>query len=83
MDEFNGHKGYFAMVTHGLEAPPLELRMEFDVNFNYTHGPLIDFSVVTFHWEFKPTPVFANLLARVPKWAFPVASVASLQAHVF
>lgn len=30
-NEFNGHRGYFAMITHGLEAPPLELHMVFDV----------------------------------------------------
>lgn len=31
-NEFNGDRGYFAMVTHGLEAPPLQIHMEFDVN---------------------------------------------------
>lgn len=31
MNEFNGDKGYFAMVTHGLEAPPLQVHMEFNV----------------------------------------------------
>ncbi|XP_031617647.1 endoplasmic reticulum metallopeptidase 1-like [Contarinia nasturtii] len=81
-NEFNGDRGYFAMVTHGLEAPPLELHMEFDTKTGHI-GPLVDVTIVTFHWEFKPTPAFANLLARVPKWAFPVPSIASLQAHVF
>lgn len=46
-------------------------------------GPFIDINVVTFHWEFNATPVFANLLKRVPKWAFPVVSTASLQAYTF
>lgn len=46
-------------------------------------GPFFDINVVTFHWEFNATPVFANLLARIPKWAFPVASTASLQSHTF
>lgn len=30
-NEWNGKPGYFVMVNHGLEAPPLELHMEFDV----------------------------------------------------
>lgn len=30
-NEFRGVEGYFALVTHGLEAPPLELHMEFEV----------------------------------------------------
>lgn len=106
-NDVNGHTGYYAMVTHGLEAPPLELHMEFDVIYwsdqknnclsqwrliglsswfqakTGHSGPLVDVSIVTFNWEFKPTPVFANLLARVPKWAFPVPSTASLQAFTF
>lgn len=28
-NEWNGKQGYFAMVNHGLEAPPLQLHMEF------------------------------------------------------
>lgn len=31
-NEWNGEKAYFAMVTHGLEAPPLQVHLEFDVN---------------------------------------------------
>lgn len=29
---FKKDVGYFVMVTHGLEAPPLQLHMEFAVN---------------------------------------------------
>lgn len=31
-NEFNGKTAYFVMVTHGLEAPPLQVHLEFDVN---------------------------------------------------
>lgn len=31
MNDVNGHKGYFVMVTHGLEAPPFNVTMEFEV----------------------------------------------------
>lgn len=30
-NELYGQKAYYAMVTHGLEAPPLQVHMEFDV----------------------------------------------------
>lgn len=30
-NEIYGQKAYYAMVTHGLEAPPLQVHMEFDV----------------------------------------------------
>lgn len=30
-NEWNGKTGYFVMVNHGLEAPPLQLHMEFNV----------------------------------------------------
>lgn len=30
-NEWNGKPGYFIMVNHGLEAPPLQLHMEFNV----------------------------------------------------
>lgn len=73
---------YFVMITHGLEAPPMQVKLEFDTKSNHA-GPLVDISIVTFHWKFNPTPSFANLLSRIPKWAFPVPSIASLQAYAF
>lgn len=81
-NEWNGKNGYFVMVNHGLQAPPLQLHLEFNTKAGH-NGPLVDVTVVTFHWEFQATPAFANLLARIPKWTFPVASTASLQAHTF
>lgn len=35
-NEWNGKSGYFAMVNHGLEAPPLQLHMEFNVMLHNT-----------------------------------------------
>lgn len=32
MNDVNGHKGYFVMVTHGLEAPPFNVTLELDVS---------------------------------------------------
>lgn len=40
MNNVNGHKGYFVMVTHGLEAPPFNVTMEFNVRQRYA-WPLI------------------------------------------
>lgn len=31
-NEFQGVKAYFAMVTHGLEAPPMDIKLDFEVN---------------------------------------------------
>lgn len=30
-NDFNGQKAYFAMVTHGLDAPPLNITLDFKV----------------------------------------------------
>lgn len=32
-NEINGDVSYFVRITHGLEAPPLQSIMEFNVNF--------------------------------------------------
>lgn len=82
---FNNQRAYFVMITHGLEAEPMEISLEFKTNSeNYTRS-LVDISLVTFHWEYhkEHTPTFANLLAKVPKWAFAVPSVASLTSWSF
>lgn len=31
-NSWNGQKGYFVMVTHGLEAPPLNFTLSLEVN---------------------------------------------------
>lgn len=85
--------GTATAITHGIQSNNAwRFRFAADAILNFYRilqtnpdhkGPLIDINVVTFHWEFNATPAFANLLARLPKWAFPVASTASLQAYSF
>lgn len=57
----------------------------FQVNDPKFDGPLIDLTIVTFHWEYhaQHTPAFNSLLSRVPKWAFTVPAVASLRSWIF
>lgn len=110
----HGGMEYFVMVTHGLQAGPMEIILDFEVRTRLLYhefmnnisdyqlcklpfcmcsscsqtetnhnGPVVDISVVTTHWTFDATPIFSDLLARFPKWAFPVSNVASVQAFVF
>lgn len=59
--------------------------LSFQSNLANYDGPLVDLVVTTTHWEYhkEHTPVFNRLLARVPKWAFVVPSVAYLDAHTY
>lgn len=78
-------KAYFVMITHGLEAPTMNITLNFKTNEDDFNGPLVDIALVTFHWEYhkEHTPTFANLLAKVPTWAFVVPSVASYKSWVY
>ncbi|XP_055371692.1 endoplasmic reticulum metallopeptidase 1-like [Condylostylus longicornis] len=82
---YNKQKAYFVMITHGLEANGMNITIDFETNNEKYTKPLVDISVVTWHWEYykEHTPTFANILAKVPKWAFAVPSVASLTAFTF
>lgn len=37
MNDVNGHKGYFVMVTHGLDASPLNVTLDLDVSSDSLH----------------------------------------------
>lgn len=84
-NNFHDQKAYFVMITHGLEAPPMNITLDLKTDKNDYDGLLLDISLVTFHWEYhkEHTPTFANLLAKVPKWAFAVPSVAALRSWSF
>lgn len=82
---YYGKKAYFVMITHGLEAPPMNITLDLKTKLPHQTGSLVDIAIVTFHWEYhkEHTPTFANLLAKIPKWAFAVPSVASYKSWIF
>lgn len=69
----------------GRSDPSFNVILTFQTKDANPTGPIVDINVVTFHWEYhkEHTPAFAQLLARVPKWAFAVPAVASLHAWTF
>lgn len=84
---FEEQRGYFVMITHGTEPTPFNVTLDFKTPMGYdvqTLG-LMDISVVTTHWEYhsEHTPSFANFIAKVPKWAFLVPSVASVDVYEY
>lgn len=83
--DFNGQKSYLVMITHGLEVGPMNITLSLKSTIENYDGPLVDITIVTTYWEYhkEHTPAFMSLLTRIPKWAFVVPSVASLEAFTF
>lgn len=79
-NQVNSFTGYVAMINHGLSAPPMNVSLTLEIPSEHYEGTILDITLVGFYWEFEITPLFAQLLARVPKWAFAVPSVASLHS---
>lgn len=74
------------MITHGVEPKPFNVTMEFKLADEAVgKSTVIDISVVTTHWEYhsEHTPVFNNLITKVPKWVFVVPSVAAVDVYEF
>lgn len=82
---FNEQKSYFVMITHGINGSVMDVILDLQASHENYDGPLVDITVVTTHWEYHKefTPTFNGLLARVPKWAFAVPSVASLESRTY
>lgn len=83
-NEYNEEKSYFVMITHGLKGDPMNVIIDLNGAIR-DNEPIIDVTLVTIHWEYfkEHTPPHAQLLARVPPWAFVVSSVAELHAYTF
>lgn len=85
-NDYNNEQSYFVMITHGLKGDPMNVILDLKSKVKVaSNSPVIDATIVTIHWEYfkEHTPPFAQLLARVPPWAFAVSSVAELHAHTF
>jgi hypothetical protein len=82
---WNNQQAYFVMITHGLDAGPMNITMVVESEIVDFDGPLVDITIVTTHWENHRefTPIFTTFLSRVPSWAFVVPSVASLTSLIF
>lgn len=84
---YNEEKGYFVMITHGTEPTPTNVTLDFRTpeGYNVKEAGLMDISVVTVHWEYhaEHTPTFTNLIAKVPRWAFLVPSVAAVDVFEY
>lgn len=84
---YNDQKGYFVMITHGTEPTPFNVTLVFTTSnpgYDVKDLGLMDISVVTTYWEHNEyTPTFSNLIARVPKWAFLVPSVAAVDVYEY
>ncbi|EAT48189.1 AAEL000778-PA [Aedes aegypti] len=76
--EFNGQRGHFVLVTHGLAGDPWNITMDFECEDGNYAGPFVDISVVTTFWEYqdKHTQEFSNLIEKFPSWAHVIPSVA-------
>lgn len=83
-NEYNNEKNYFVMITYGSKGDSMNVILDLKGE-KKDNEPLIDVTIVTIHWEYfkEHTPPFAQLLARVPPWAFAVSSVAELHAKTF
>lgn len=87
-NEFNGTQAYLISITHGIDSTPIEIILDFQVIDEKIGGigkELVDIVVTTTHWEYYTlhTPIFAKLLARIPKWAIVQPAVAALNAYTF
>lgn len=84
---YEGQRGYFVMITHGAKPTPFNVTLDFrsQPGYNVVANGLMDISVVTTHWEYhkEHTPSFSSLIAKVPKWAFLVPSVASVEVFEY
>lgn len=81
---FNWCQWKYSIILFSIFNSSIHFILRLQTKIGHT-GPLVDVSVLTFHWRtsFKPTPAFTDLLARVPKWAYYAPSVKSLQTHVY
>jgi hypothetical protein len=79
-------KAHFVLITCGLDKEnQMNVTMVFRHELPNYDGPLVDISLTTTHWEYhkEHTPVFQNLLNRVPDWAHVVPSVAEVNTYTF
>ncbi|XP_058460663.1 endoplasmic reticulum metallopeptidase 1-like [Malaya genurostris] len=83
--EFNGQRGYFVLISSGLNPGPMNITLQLRHEMPNYDGPLVDMTVTTTFWEHQKhhTPVFNKLLARVPTWAHVVPSVAAVNSYTF
>ncbi|XP_055618078.1 endoplasmic reticulum metallopeptidase 1-like [Toxorhynchites rutilus septentrionalis] len=83
--EFNSQRGYFVLISSGLNPVPLNFTLHMRHEISNYDGPLVDLTVTTTFWEHQKqhTPVFNKLLARVPTWAHVVPSVAAVNSYIF
>lgn len=81
----NKYNAHFVLIVHGLEAPPMNITLDFKTVHDDHKKSLADIALTTFHFEYHKdhTPTFANILAKLPKWAHAVPSVASLTSWTF
>lgn len=79
--------GFKVFNSYAIELKELRssLSYHFQLDTPNYDGPLLDVSLVTFHFEYhkEHTSTFAAMLAKVPSWAFVVPSVASVQIWTF
>lgn len=82
---YNNQKFYFVMITHGLEHDALNITLSFKTADKDFKRSLVDITLVTTHFEHhkEHTSIFANMLAKLPSWAYAVPSVASLKSWTF
>nr|XP_029712050.1 endoplasmic reticulum metallopeptidase 1-like [Aedes albopictus] len=83
--EFNGQRGHFVLVTHGLPGEPWDITMDFEHREANSEGPIVDIAVVTTFWEHQEnhTREFNNLIEKFPSWAHIIPSVAVMNVYVF
>ncbi|XP_062551183.1 endoplasmic reticulum metallopeptidase 1-like [Armigeres subalbatus] len=83
--EFNGQRGHFVLITHGLPGEPWNVSMDFEHPDPNYDGPLVDIAVVTTFWEHhdKHTQNFTDLIKKFPSWAHVIPSVAVMNVYVF
>ncbi|XP_053687100.1 endoplasmic reticulum metallopeptidase 1-like [Sabethes cyaneus] len=83
--EFNGQRGYFVLISSGINPGPMNFTLQLRHEMPNYDGPLIDITVTTTFWEYQKhhTPVFKKLLSRVPAWCHIVPSVAALNSYTF
>ncbi|XP_055905553.1 endoplasmic reticulum metallopeptidase 1-like [Eupeodes corollae] len=82
---YNKQKAHFVMISHGIESAPMNITLDFKTTSDNHERPLVDISLVTLHSEYhkEHTPAFAHILAKLPRWAYAVPSVASLVSWTF
>ncbi|KAG4068422.1 hypothetical protein HA402_007942 [Bradysia odoriphaga] len=85
-NSFLGNKVYLIAFNRGLDIDPMNFTLKFKIDEKvHTGSSVVDVMLVSYFWEYhqQHTPFFAQLLNKLPSWAFAVPSVSSFKAWTF